>query len=162
MWSVIKKNPISTFAVLLVAVIGGFLIFMSVWQTTILTSPDWCQRAIRAEQLAPGRTTRQAIEALRSCNSLQQIQLNAIAVDSHIDHGVFGMLLLVLVIVVIAGARASWKISRQGIEGSISRDDPGDDSPKVEGAKEVAGAAIEKVKEVVAEENALPPMEPKP
>lgn len=136
MWEVIKKNPVSSFAVLLVALTGGFLAYMSWWETTILTSPDWCQKAQRAERLAPGQDAKQILEALRSCNDMLLVQLNAVAVDSHIDHGTFSLVLVVLIIVVIAGARASWKLTKEGFEGSV-----GKDHGASAGAEHVADAA---------------------
>lgn len=149
MWSVIKKNPISSFAVLLVAVIGGFLIYMSVWQTTILTSPDWCNRAMKAEQLDTGSR----LDAALACVGLQKVQLEAVAVDSHIDHATFAIVIIVLIVVVIAGARASWKVSTTGFEGSVSRhDDP--PTPVV-----VTNAPSQPVPTAEAP---LPPMAPKP
>lgn len=136
MWSVIKNNPISTFAVMLVAVIGGFLIYMSIWQTTILTSPDWCQKAQRAERLAPGQTAQQSLEAIKSCNELLLVQLNAIALDSHIDHGTFAIVIIVLIAVVVAGAKVAFKAGTGGIEGSVGRD-----HGAAAGAEHVADAA---------------------
>lgn len=123
MWDVVKKNPISTFAVLCVAATGLFLAYMAIWQTTILASPDWCAKALRAEQLAPGKTYQQAMEALQSCNNLLLVQLGAVALDSHIDHGAVAFVLIVLIVVVIAGARASWKLGMQGLEGSVGREE---------------------------------------
>lgn len=155
MWGVIKKNPISTFAVLLVAVVCAYLFYMSFWQTTILTSPDWCQRAMRAEQIAPGTTYEQALAALKSCNALQAIQLNAVALDSHIDHGTFSVIIIVLIVVVIAGARASWKVGPTGLEGTVSRDDPGDDAVPVKVVNPPGSP-------VPTAETKLPPMAPKP
>lgn len=124
MWDVLKKNPISAFAVLLVGVVGGYLIYMSVWQTTILASPNWCAKALGAERAAPGQDPKQVLETLRSCNEMLLVQLNAIALDSHIDHSTFSIVIIVLIVVVIAGARASWKLSTSGIEGSVGREDP--------------------------------------
>jgi hypothetical protein len=122
MWDVIKKNPISTFAVACVAATGIFLTYMAIWQTTILASPDWCSKAMRAEQIAPGKTYQQAMEALQSCNNLLLVQLSAVATDSHIDHGAVAFVLIVLIVVVIAGARASWKLGPTGMEGSVGRE----------------------------------------
>ena len=141
MWEVIKKNPISTFAVLLVAAVGGFLVYMAVWQTTILASPGWCAKALGAEKLAPGQTYQQAMEALKSCNDLLLVQLNAIAVDSHIGHGTFAVVIIVLIVVVIAGARASFKMGKEGLEGSVGRDAVAAGAAAGAAAGEAAGAA---------------------
>lgn len=124
MWSVIKRNPISSFAVILVAGLLVFLGYMAVWQTNILSSPTWCAKAMGAEKVAPGQTAQQTLEALKSCNNLLMTQVEAIATDSHINHSAFALAFVVLIIVVIAGARAKFKASREGIEGDISRDNP--------------------------------------
>lgn len=119
----IAKNPISLFAVLCVAATAAFLGYMALWQTGILTSPDWCHKAQRAERLAPGQSAEQSLEAIKSCNDMLLVQLNAIATDSHIDHSVFGLVLVVLIVVVVAGAKASFKATKDGIEGNVARND---------------------------------------
>jgi hypothetical protein len=124
MWSVIKHNPISAFAVLIVAFIGGFLAYMAVWQTNILSSPLWCAKAVGAERAAPGQTAQQSLDALRGCNNLLLVQLQALAVDSHINTGTFALVLIVLIVVVVAGARMAFKATTSGIEGSVSKDGP--------------------------------------
>lgn len=126
----VSANPISAFAVLVVAAVAGFLGYMVVWQTNILASPTWCAKAMGAEKVLPDSTAQQTLEALRSCNNLLMTQVSAIAMDSHINHSAFALILIILIVVVIAGARASWKASvKDGtIEGNISRDD--DDEPQ--------------------------------
>lgn len=150
----VAKNPISTFAVFLVAVSFAFLGYMAVWQTSILTSPDWCRRALGAEKATPGTTSEQATEAVETCNEMLLVQLNAIAWDSHIDHGTIALLLIVLVVVVVAGARASWKLSKDGFEGSVSKHDA------AEAADHVVAGAKEAAAEVKAD--AVPPSHPPP
>lgn len=141
MWEVIKRNPISAFAVLLVAATGLFLAYMAIWQTRILSSPDWCNRAMKAEQLQEGSR----LDAALACVGLQKIQIEAIAFDSHINQGAFALMLIVLIVVVIAGARASWKISASGLEGSVSRHDA-----EAKGAHQVADAAKDEAEEITA------------
>lgn len=140
MWEVIKKNPISAFAVLVTTAIGIFLGYMILWQTEILASPTWCAKAMGAEKAAPGQTYQQAMEALKSCNNLLMVQLESLATDSHIDHGVIGTVIIVLIVVVIAGARASWKLGMQGLEGSVGRE--------AAAADRVATAAVNEAAEV--------------
>lgn len=147
MWSVIKKNPISTFAVLCVAATGMFLAYMAVWQTNILSSPNWCAKAMGAERMLPDQTVQQTLEALKSCNNLLMVQVSAIATDSHINHGAFALVLIVLIVVVIAGARASWKLSTSGLEGSVSRhDDAASGAEHVADAAKVAEAEVKDAK----------------
>lgn len=145
MWSTIKNNPISAFSVILVAYILGLVTYMMVWQTTVLTSEKWCANAMASERIASTSSDKQAAAAVKSCNELLAIQLNAVATDSHMDHGTVAILIIVLVVVVIAGARAAWKLSTSGFEGSVSRDDEVD-----EAADKVAGAAVDKAEEIKA------------
>lgn len=153
----LAKNPISTFAVLCVASTAAFLGYMTLRLIAVLESTDWCGKAIQAEKISPGST----YVGLTTCVELLKIQLQSIATGFHISVSSFALTLIVLIVVVIAGARASWKLTKDGFEGSVERDDPGDINPKSEAAKEVAGAAVSKAKQIVAEET-LPPMEPKP
>lgn len=151
----IARNPISFFAVFCVVCTAAFLGFMSHRLLTVLESSDWCGKAIQAEKISPGST----YVGLTTCVDLLKIQLQAVATGFHISLGAYALTLIVLIVVVVAGARASGKVGTQGVEFNVSRDD--DDKPASEAAKEVAGAAVTKAKEIVAEE-ALPPMQPKP
>lgn len=154
----LAKNPISFFAVLCVACTALFLGYMVVWQTSILSSPSWCAKALGAEKAAPGITGAQTLEALKTCNNLLMVQLQALSFDSHIDHTVFGLVLIFLIVVVVAGARASWKLSKTGFEGTVERDDPGDPPTPVV----VTNPPSQPVPTAEAHKTTLPPMEPKP
>lgn len=148
MWEVIKRNPISSFGVLCVAATGLFLAYMAVWQTNILSSPDWCNRAMKAEQLQEGSR----LDAALACVGLQKIQIEAISTDSHINHGGFVLMLLFLTVVVVAGARASAKLSPTSLEFNVGKHDEATKAAEhvVEGAKEAAA-------EVKAETKFTPP-----
>lgn len=144
----LAKNPVSSFAVLLVAVISGFLGYMILWQTEILTNAGWCRQASWAgQQLPTDLTTQQTLEILKSCNNLLMAQVEAIAADSHIDHGIVGLVLIVLVVVVISSARLAFKLSHKGLEGDLSRH--GD--PAAAGAQHVADEAQEAADDVKAD-----------
>lgn len=136
MWEVIKKNPISAFAVLCVAVIGGFLGYMAVWLTNTLSSSAWCGKALQAEKISPGNT----FVGLTSCVDLLKIQLQATADNSKIVFGAFAFSLLVLIVIVVAGAKASGKLPG-GVEVDISSD-------RARAADAVAGAAVNKADEI--------------
>lgn len=146
MWSVIKNNPISAFAVLTAAILAAFIGYMIVWQTNILASPTWCAKALGAEKSVEGSSVQQTRETLQTCNNLLLEQLGAIAFDSHINHAVVGLVVIVLFVVVIAGARASWKLSTSGLEGSVSRHDAAANA-----ADKVAVAAVEEAAEIKGE-----------
>lgn len=118
----LANNPISFFAVLLVAGLIIFLGYMMVWQTNILSSPTWCARSVGAEKAAPGQSYEQTIEALKSCNNLLMAQVEALATDSHIDHTGMVLAYVVLIVVVVAGARLAFKLSQKGLEGDMGRD----------------------------------------
>lgn len=130
------ENPISTFAVLCVACTAGFLGYMTYWQTEILSSADWCSKALQAERVSAERGG-----GMTSCHDILMVQLKALATNSHVDHGVFGMVLLVLIVVVIAGARLSLAASKSGVSANIGREE-------VEAAQHVADKAEEGVAEV--------------
>lgn len=134
----LAKNPISSFAVAMVAVTLGFLIYMANWQTTTLTSHDWCSRAMGAEKVAPGKTYEQSIQAMQGCIDVLKIQLEAIATDSHIDHLTFSFVLILLSGVVIAGVKMAFKVSKEGIEGDFRKDREQAAQHVVEGAQEAA------------------------
>jgi hypothetical protein len=116
----VAKNPISTFAVGCVAAVGIYLAYMTNQLLHVLTSTDWCANAIQAEKISPGST----YVGLTTCVSLLTIQLQAIATGFHISVGSFALTLIVLIVVVIAGAHATFKAGSSGIEGSVGRDAP--------------------------------------
>ena len=116
----LARNPISTFAVGCVAATGIYLAYMTNQLLQVLTSPHWCATAIHAEKISPGST----YVGLTTCVSLLTIQLQAIATGFHISVGSFALTLIVLIVVVIAGAHATFKASSSGIEGSVGKDAP--------------------------------------
>jgi hypothetical protein len=113
------RNPISLFAVLCVAATAIFLGYMAYQLLQVLTSPSWCASAIQAEKISPGNT----YVGLTTCVSLLTIQLQAVATGFHISLGAYALTLVVLIVVVVAGARASGKLPG-GVEFNVSRDEP--------------------------------------
>lgn len=132
----LAKNPISLFAVFCVACTAGFLAYMSDRMLGVLESSDWCAKAIQADRITPGST----YLGLTTCVDLLKIQLMAVAKGFHTGLYAYAGTLLVLVIVVIAGARAAGKIG--SAEFDISRQDA------VEGAVHVEEAAHQAADEV--------------
>lgn len=128
----IAKNPISLFAVLCVAATASYLGYITYRLISVLESETWCGNAIQAEKISPGST----YVGLTTCVDLLKIQLQAVATGFHISVSSFALCLIVLVVVVIAGARASWKLSEKGFEGSVERNAAADHV--VEGAKDAA------------------------
>jgi hypothetical protein len=113
----LARNPISTFAVFCVACTAAFLGFMTHRLLDVLESSDWCGKAIQAEKISPGST----YVGLTTCVDLLKIQLGAVATGFHIGLGAYAFSLVVLIVVVVAGAKASGKIPG-GIEFNVSRD----------------------------------------
>lgn len=113
----LARNPISFFAVLCVAGIGGFLAYMAMGLTDTLSSSDWCGKALQAERISPGTT----FVGLTACIDLLKIQLQATADNSKIVFGAFAFSLLVLIVIVVAGAKASGTLPG-GTTFDVSRD----------------------------------------
>lgn len=129
----LARNPISTFAVLCVACTAGFLGYLTIWLTNTLSSSDWCGKAIQAEKISPGTT----FVGLTACIDLLKVQLGALAINSHVAVGSFALCLIVLIVVVIAGAKANFKAGKDGIEGSVER-----------AADQVAEAAVDEAEQI--------------
>lgn len=147
----VAKNPISFFAVGCVAATAIFLGYMTHRLASVLESSGWCAKAIQAEKISPGA----AYVGLTTCVDLLKIQLEAMATGFHISVGSFALTLLFLIVVVVAGARASWKVSATGIEGNIGKEID-------EAADKVADAAVDKAAEIKDETYNGPAMpEPK-
>lgn len=119
------RNTIRTFALVCVAITSVFVMCMRIWQLRILSSPDWCNRAVKAEQLDVGSR----LDAALACVGLQNVQIKAIATNSFIDGGTIALCLLALMLIVVAGGRLSFSASKAGVSGNIARDDPGDVDP---------------------------------
>jgi hypothetical protein len=135
----LARNPISLFAVLCVAATGVYLAYMTNRMAGVLESSGWCAKAIQAEKISPGSS----YVGLTTCVELLKVQLQAIATGFHISVGSFALTLIVLIVVVIAGAHATFKAGSSGIEGSVGREVP-------EAAHAVADAASDKADQISA------------
>lgn len=130
-------NPIRMFALICVAATSAFLAYVNTRLIDLLSSPDWCSKAIQAERITPGNT----FQGLTGCIDILKIQLNALAKVLLINSGTFALCLGVLVIIVVAGARFAGKLF--GNEVDVSRQDPVGAA-----AQDVAGAAQERADEI--------------
>lgn len=135
-WHTLARNPISTFAVLCVACTAAFLGYMADRMSTVLESSGWCGKAIQAEKISPGST----YVGLTTCVELLKIQLQAIATGFHISIGAFAFSLVVLIVVVVAGARAAGKLPG-GVEFDIGKD-------AAQAADQVAEAAVDEAEQI--------------
>jgi hypothetical protein len=146
-------NPIRGFAVLCVAVIAAYIMWMGWRLSNILSSPEWCGKALQADRITPDSK----FDGLTACVGLLQIQLKSLAVDSHIIFGVVAMCLLTLIVIVIAGGRLQFVASKTGISGAMSS---AEDEAAAAAAVQTAGAAVDKAKEITA--NGVPAPAPAP
>lgn len=138
------RNTIRTYALWCVAITSAFVMGMGWWINTTLASPTWCARALGAGDITGKDST---VKGLEGCVALLKIQLGALGINSHILFGVIALCLLVLMVIVIAGGRVSFKGGKDGVSADIvSADAPL--PPAVVAAVEVAGAAVEKAEEI--------------
>lgn len=118
----LARNPISFFAVLCVAATAAFLGYLTLRMAEVLESSGWCGKAIQAEKISPGST----YVGLTTCVDLLKIQLQAMATGFHIAVGSFALTLIVLIVVVVAGAKAAGKVGPSGIDFNVGKDRPGE------------------------------------
>lgn len=104
-------NPIRLVAVICVAITTGYVMFMGYWLIEILSSPEWCGKALQAEKISS-----QNFGGLTACIDLLKIQLRSLAVNSYMLFGVIALCLLTLIVIVIAGAHLAGKVSKDGGE----------------------------------------------
>lgn len=133
----VKNQPVRAFALICVAVTSAFVMYMRWWQLSILASPDWCNRAIKAEQLDAGSR----LDAALACVGLQKVQIEAVATNSYIDGGTIALCLLALMVIVVAGGHLSVATKLGSV--NVGRD-------KVEAAEHVVEGAEKAAAEVKA------------
>lgn len=138
------RNPIRFFAVLCVTVISGFIMWMAEWIIGVLSGPGWCRTALGAEKVSGSDGT---IKGLDACVGLLTIQLRSLATNSYIMLGVIAMCLLVLIVVVIAGARLDFKASASGIEANVASDATDAAKKVAEDGKDALDQSVNEVKE---------------
>lgn len=131
------RHVIASWALLAVAITTGALIYFAYDKTEHLSAPDWCARVGWAAD--KGQRPESAIEG---CYSLMSRQIEALAIDSHIAHGSIAIALLVLVVIVLAGGRLSFRGGKDGVDLDISRD---------EAAQQVADAAEHEAERIQGE-----------
>lgn len=132
-------NTIRTYALVAAAVTSVALIGISCWLIYLVSRPNWCSQAIGASQYVDGRPE----FAVSGCFSLLRQQVATLSINSYISLGTLALCLAVLVVIVIAGGRLSFKASRDGVEGNIGRE---------RAAQEVADAAQDEADEIRTEQ----------
>lgn len=137
------KNSIRTFALVCVAITSAFVIGAIVWYTLLLSGRDWCATAIGAAKSADSQRPEFAVSG---CFSLLNKQVDALSLTLHIFAFVIALCLAVLMVIVVAGGKVSWKADKTGIEGNISAAEPA-----TQAANRVATAAVDEAKQVIQE-----------
>lgn len=145
-----QRNTIRSWALAAVAVTSIAVIGAAAWLIDLLAAPDWCARAMGAAEDANARPE----FAVNGCFELLRRQVDALAINSHIVLGTLALCLAVLVVIVLAGGRLSFKASKAGLETDIGQD-RGD--PKVEAARRVEEAATVERQTIEQEVEAAPP-----
>ena len=123
------RNTIRTYALVAVAVTSVAAIGFGIWLIWLIGVSDWCGRAITGARGAARPDT-----AVGECFVLLDKQVAALAINSFIVLGTIALCLAVLVVIVIAGGRVSFKAGKDGVDVDVSHD-PG------EAAQTVADAA---------------------
>lgn len=113
-----RRSAVQKYAVGLVAATSLFIMGMNVWQTYLLSSSNWCNRALGAEKLTVGDNSR--LDAMTACIGLLTRQVNAISQNALIYAGTLALCLLVLVVIVLANARLNASASLHGGSLNIS------------------------------------------
>lgn len=130
-----RRRSIRTFALAATAISSTFSIGLSLWLVWLLSSQDWCARALGAAKYAEGRPE----YAIGGCYKLMTQQVEALSLSLYISVGIQALCLAVLMVIVVAGGRLSFKASKDGVETNIGRD---------EAARAVADAAEDKADEI--------------
>ncbi len=135
MWQQIKQHPIRFFALISAVLLAVFLGYITRRLLDTLSSYEWCAKAIQAERITPGNT----FTGLIGCIDILKLQVPVLGTALHISIAAYAGSMLVLVVIVIAGAKGSFTLPG-GIGGNVS--------PAGEAAIEVAGAAVDKAKDI--------------
>lgn len=105
------RNTVRTYALVAVSVTSAALIGFATWLIYLLGVSDWCGRAVGAAKSADRPEF-----AVTACYTLLQQQVSALTINSFIALGTLALCLAVLVVIVIAGGRLSFKASKDGVD----------------------------------------------
>ncbi len=131
-------HSVRTWALVAVGLTSGAMIYFGWKLISLLAEPTWCNRAIGAADKSDARPE----YAVGGCFSLLAKQVDALALNSHFALGTLALSLLVLVVIVLAGGKLSFKASKDGITGDIASD------AAAEAANATAAAAVAKADEI--------------
>jgi hypothetical protein len=133
------RNTIRSWALAAVAITSIALIGFAGWLIYLLAFPDWCGRAVGASKATAARPE----YAVGGCFQLLNKQVSALSINSFIALGTLALCLAVLVVIVLAGGRLSFKAGKEGVTADVSRE-------PAEAAQVVADAAQEQADAVKA------------
>jgi hypothetical protein len=145
----VKNQPVRFFALVCVAITSAYVMWMGWRLVETLSSPGWCNRALKADEIAPSGT----FDALEACVGLLSIQLKSLATNSHIYAGVIALCLLALMVIVVAGGH----LSVGSKLGNVNIGSGPVEEAKAQGAVETADAAVAKAAEIAGEAPEEPP-----
>ncbi len=128
-------NPIRGFAVLCVAAIAAYIMWMGYRVNETLSGPGWCGKAIGADRADQDSK----LDVAASCVGLLTIQLRSVSTTSLIYAGSLCLCLVALIVIVIAGGKLSLSASKAGVNANMGRDEVGQAAQAV--ADEAQGAA---------------------
>jgi hypothetical protein len=113
------RNTIRSWALAAVALTSLALIGFTAWLIWLLGVSDWCARAVGATKAADARPE----YAVGACFGLLNKQVEALSINSFIALGTLALCLAVLVVIVLAGGKLSFKASAtEGVDVNMSGD----------------------------------------
>lgn len=132
------KNSIRSWALVAVFVSSLFTIGAALWIIKILSARNWCADMLGASKYVDGRPD----FAVMACKELALQNADKLGDALTIAMGVQAVALLVLVVIVLAGGRLSFKAGKEGVSANMSRE---------EAAQQVADAAENEAREIADE-----------
>lgn len=109
-------NWLQLAALICVGATSAFFAYLAITLINILSSPDWCSKALQANKILPSAN----FVGLTACTDLLKLQVGSLANALLIVIGTFALCLGVLVVIVIAGAKFVGKFFGQDI--NVERD----------------------------------------
>ena len=129
------RNSIRAWALVAVFVSSLFTIGAALWIIKILSARNWCSDMLGASKYVDGRPD----FAVVACKDLALQNADRLGDALTIAMGVQAGALLVLVVIVLAGGRLSFKAGKEGVSANMSRE---------EAAQQVADAAENEAREI--------------
>jgi len=129
------KNSIRSWSLVAVFISSMFTIGAALWIIKILSARNWCSDMLGASKYVDGRPD----FAVVACKELALQNADRLGDALTIAMGVQAGALLVLVVIVLAGGRLSFKANRDGVSANMSRE---------EAAQQVADAAENEAREI--------------